>query len=127
MNSKTRDLEEVKKEIAELLHTTELKSKEQALNRRKRRTQNFVIKGIPSCFNGHTVNTRTLGEDISPEYDIVKPIKLIEKLIPDNSICFYTIENPEEIQQELCYYLSSSASSFKTDPDKYKVLVIIIN
>eukprot|EP00826_Nyctotherus_ovalis_P041268 TRINITY_DN4131_c0_g2_i7.p1 TRINITY_DN4131_c0_g2~~TRINITY_DN4131_c0_g2_i7.p1 ORF type:complete len:410 (-),score=113.26 TRINITY_DN4131_c0_g2_i7:309-1538(-) len=113
-------LEQVQKEVSELVKTTDQKGKEQALNRKKNRLKNSMCKGIPAYYVGHSIKTRGLEVDALFGSEAINK-KLLEesKVLPSTHL--YTMEDPIIIEDALNSYLVSAASSFKIDERKYKV------
>jgi len=121
-------LEEVQKEISELIKMVDQRARQQALNRKKVRVQYSSYKGV--YLDGHNKQTRG-----GPGFDIPEGPIATSKRLPEesksissttiSSTRLYTAENPTTIERELSSYLVSKTSSFKMDNDKYKVALCV--
>jgi len=115
-------IDEVQKEITELIQITGQRAREEAVKRKKRKLQNSIDGAIVG-FNGYAGNTRGI------ENSLLTEVLIVPKRIPDSNLLLggayiYTMEHPIEIQRGLMSYLVLTATSYKIDSTKFKVSIV---
>ena len=130
MNGETPILQEIQKEIESKMYTTETRLKEEAMKRKMAKQEQHAGKSgnkvpVMTSLAGTAPHvTRTIqGPTSSFSSKPKKQVKpLCSEIVAPTHV--YSMEHPDHIEDALVSYVVSSASEFKSDDKKYKVMVL---